>query len=173
MNKKNLIVSAFAILLSIIGLIWLGAPANKQSNITNAVSANKSLVADNLEYDFGTISMANGNANHTYKIKNNGAGPANISKISTSCMCTTANVKTLDNKIYGPFGMPMGHSGHSGAITDTNITVPAGGEIELTATFDPNAHGPNAVGPVNRIIYIQSDASKEPLKLTFTANVVK
>ncbi len=54
-----------------------------------------------------------------------------------------------------------------------SLTVPAGEEMELTATFDPNAHGPDAVGPVNRIIYIQSNASKEPLKLTFTANVVR
>lgn len=173
MDKKNLIVSAVAILLFIIGLIWLGAPTNKQGNITNAGPTNKSLVADNLEYDFGTISMASGNANHIYRMKNNGAGPVNVSKISTSCMCTTVNVKTVDNKIYGPFGMSMGHSGHSGAITDTNITVPAGGEIELTAIFDPNAHGPDAVGPVNRIIYVQSDASKKPLQLAFTANVVK
>lgn len=170
MNKKNLFISATAILLSIIGLMWLGAPANKQSNITNAVSGSKSLAADNSEYNFGTISMANGDASHTYKIKNTSDTPVNISKISTSCMCTTANVKTADNKIYGPFGMPMGHGG---ATTDTNITVPAGEEIELSAIFDPNAHGPDAVGPVNRIIYVQSDASKEPLKLVFTANVVK
>lgn len=172
MDKKNLIISAIAVLLFIVGIILLGAPGNKDANILASSKSSGSLVADNIDYDFGTISMEKGNATHTYKLKNNSAAPVKISKISTSCMCTTANVKTADGQTYGPFGMPMGHTGHGGA-TDTNITLPAGGEMELAAIFDPNAHGPDAVGPVNRIIYIQSDASKKPLELAFTANVVK
>lgn len=169
MDKKNLIISAVALTALGIAIIWFGAPSANQSNISGT-AAKGELVAGQIEYDFGTISMANGKANHTYTLKNIGTGPVNISKISTSCMCTTAQIKTLDGKLYGPFG--MSHGGH-GLTTVADINLAAGEEVELIAEFDPNAHGPDAVGPVNRIIYVQSDASKKSLELSFTANVVK
>lgn len=127
-----------------------------------------SLVAGHYEYDMGTISMVNGKVRHSYQLKNEGPDALQISKVFTSCMCTTAQVKTMDGKIYGPFGM----SGHGGDIS-AEVSISQGQGFELIVEFDPLAHGPDAVGPIQRVVYIKTNASKEPLGLSFTANVVR
>lgn len=133
-----------------------------------ADTINATLVAGHYEYDMGIISMANGKVKHSYQLKNEGSEALQIIKVFTSCMCTTAQVKIADGKVYGPFGM----SGH-GANTETDVEILAGQDLELTVEFDPLAHGPDAVGPIQRVVYIKTNASKEPLGLSFTANVVR
>lgn len=133
------------------------------SGLVNAV-----LKAGHYEYDFGTISMANGKVRHSYPLKNEGSEALNMDKVWTSCMCTIAEIKTQDGKIYGPFGM-AGHGGN----TSADIDIAPGQEFELTVEFDPNAHGPEATGPIQRVVYVKTNASKEPLGLSFMANVVK
>ena len=41
------------------------------------------------EFDFGTILEANGKVSHTFIIKNIGAAPLIITRVSTPCSCTT------------------------------------------------------------------------------------
>lgn len=163
-------------------LVWLGVAAtilyfvpfkkiatfsqNKAGDTVNY--ANAVLTAGHYEYDFGTISMANGKVRHSYPLKNEGSEALNMDKIWTSCMCTTAEIKTQDGKIYGPFGM-AGHGGN----TSADIDIAPGQEFELTIEFDPNAHGPEATGPIQRVVYVKTNTSKEPLGLSFTANVIK
>lgn len=134
-----------------------------------AETAKATLVAGHYEYDMGTISMANGKVRHSYILKNEGPEALAISKVWTSCMCTNAQIKLSNGKIYGPFGMSGGHGGSA----DTSIDVPAGEEFELISEFDPNAHGPDAVGSIQRSVFIKTNAAKEPLGLSFTADVVK
>lgn len=171
--------------LKIIGvvLVWIGVAVGivyffpsvgkmfSSSKINKNVSVdtvNATLVAGHYEYDMGTISMANGKVKHSYQLKNEGPDALQISKVFTSCMCTTAQVKTTDGKVYGPFGM----SGH-GANTETDVEILAGQDFELTVEFDPLAHGPDAVGPVQRVVYVKTNTSKEPLGLSFTADVAR
>ena len=48
------------------------------------------------EYDVGTISMVEGPVQKTFEIQNTGEGDLKITKIWTSCMCTTARLKVGD-----------------------------------------------------------------------------
>ncbi len=156
----------------IVGIAYF-IPFNKiiPSRVTDDEKAgvvNAKLVADHYEYDFGTIQITGGKVRHSYRLKNEGPDSLRISKVFTSCMCTTAQVKMTDGKVFGPFGM----SGH-GSDTSAEIAVPAGQEVELTIEFDPMAHGPDAIGPIQRVVYVKTDVAKEPLGVSFTANVVK
>lgn len=137
---------------------------NSADNLTNAV-----LTAGHYEYDFGTIQITGGKVKHSYNLKNDGPDALSISKVWTSCMCTTAQIKISNGKTYGLFGMGGGHGGS----TTANIDIVAGEEFELIAEFDPMAHGPDAIGPIQRAIYIKTNTAKEPLGLSFTANVIK
>lgn len=71
--------------------------------------------ADELSYNFGTISEADGLASHTFLIKNTGDGPLVITRITASCGCTQpewtkepiAPGQTGEVKVtYNPKGRP-------------------------------------------------------------------
>lgn len=73
------------------------------------------IVSDELVYNFGTISEADGNASHTFTIKNNGDAPLVITRVTASCGCMrpewskapVAPGKTSFVKItYNPKGRP-------------------------------------------------------------------
>lgn len=130
---------------------------------------NTKLIAVEKEYDFGDISMAKGKVRHSYKLKNEGTDALKIEAVWTSCMCTVAEVKMADGKIYGPFGM----SGHGSNNAKADVDIPAGQEIELIAEFDPNAHGPDATGPIQRTVFVKTNDAKDPLGLSFMADVTK
>lgn len=144
--------------------------SRSSNNIGDAPNyVNAKLISGSYEYDFGIVSMVNGKVRHSYQLKNEGPEALAINKVWTSCMCTNAQIKLSSGKIYGPFGMSGGHGGDTAA----DIDILAGEEVELIAEFDPNAHGPDATGPIQRSIFVKTNASKEPLGLSFTANVVK
>lgn len=116
--------------------------------------------------DAGVVSMAKGKVEQTYKIKNTGETDLIITGMESSCMCTSAILRS-NNQESPVFGM------HDNP-TDWSTTIAPGGEAELIVTFDPNAHGPDAVGPVTRMVTVHSndiiDATK---KVKFEAEVVK
>lgn len=116
-------------------------------------------------FDFGIISMAAGNVSHAFKIKNTGTEPIVISKVYTSCMCTTATLTTQEGAV-GPFGMP----GHA-AIPSIKQSIAPNEEASVEIVYDPAAHGPAATGKVRRTVYLETDAQKEPFELSFEANV--
>lgn len=163
MNKYAIIsVILGAILLAGV-LIWLGQPVasqNGQNNVPSLLSSSEKV------FDFGTISMSNGKVSHEFTVTNGSDKPINIRSISTSCMCTAANFK-FNGKTFGPFGMP----GHSGGLTAASVTINSGGTGILTAIYDPNAHGPAGVGPIDRFIYIE-DKSGGTLELEIKAKVI-
>ena len=89
-------------------------------------------------YNFGPVSMASGNVIHRYTVSNLGSAPVTITKLFTSCMCTTATLVTSAGK-RRPFGMP----GH--APIPTIRERPAPGEMAtVEIVFDPTAHAPPA-----------------------------
>src|SRR3990167_2668214 len=99
------------ILAVLIGAAVIARPdgGNTQSNASVAPSGEPGvLVAQEAMYDFGSISMANGNVSKRFSVKNTGESDVELSKLYTSCMCTTAKLITKDGE-EGPFGMP-GHA---------------------------------------------------------------
>ncbi len=166
MKYKDIIISAAAIVLILGGLIWLASPRERE---TSADGALPSLSAPENLFDFGEISMAAGKVSHIFKVKNIQDQPTTVTKMYTSCMCTEAILITdgADGKKSeaGPYGMP----GHS-SIPKINKTLQPGEEAEVEAVFDPAAHGPAGIGPVERSIYIETP-SASPLELRFKALV--
>lgn len=147
--------------------VWRGDISSKTtSQYAQAVSAvGGGLVAEEGSYDFGTISMAKGKVSHVFKMKNTGSAPVIIKKIFTSCMCTTATLKTATEN-EGPFGM-RGHAD----IPEIDVALSLNEEAEVEVVFDPAAHGPAGTGEIRRIVYIEVEGVKKPLELSFDAVV--
>ena len=99
-----------------------------------------------------------------FKIKNNGDKEVKVSKLYTSCMCTSASLITSDGR-RGPFSMP----GHS-SIPVIDVPLKAGEEAEIEVVYDPAAHGPAGVGRIERDVILENDAGA-PLTLKIAANV--
>jgi hypothetical protein len=108
--------------------------------------------------DLGTISMARGNVPFRYLIKNTGAEPLDINRVSTSCMCTNATVVTATER-KGPFGMP----GH-GRPNATKLRLAPGELANVEVVFDPAAHGPSGLGRIERTVTLES-VQAAPLEL--------
>lgn len=116
-------------------------------------------------FDWGTIDYGGGDAVAEFSINNPGSGTLSLSEVSTSCMCTTAQVIINENK--SPyFGMHQKSSWIG--------QVPPGGEAKLKVIFDPAFHGPSGVGPVTRQIVIKTNDPQNPkLEFNLKGTVVK
>ena len=111
-------------------------------------------------YDFGDIEIFAGKVSTNYTLKNEGTEAVAITKAVTSCMCTEGEITGLT------FGM------HGSEVK--SVTIPAGGEEVVKATYDPLAHGPSGVGPVTRMLNLETNSTETPkIELRFSANVIK
>jgi len=121
--------------------------------------------AGETNYDWGEIKINGGNAEKVFLIKNTGTGPLILSSVSTSCMCTTAQV-IINGKESPFFGMHQ-KSSWMGEVS-------AGREAELKIVFDPAFHGPSGVGVMTRQIEVATNDKNNPkLEFTLKGNVVK
>jgi hypothetical protein len=98
------------------------------------------------DYDFGRVPNT-GAVSQVFEVRNSGRRPLEITGVSTSCGCTTAQVAS--NRLA------------PGAATD------------LTVTYDPLAHD-GALGEFLRVVYIRSDDPRTPeASLTIRVTVVE
>lgn len=172
MNKKNnsrLIIFILIATVVTLGTTLLAVVLNPQSKSMGDDVAK--LSASSYHYDFGTISMADGLAKHTFTIKNEGTANLKLSKISTSCMCTTV-ILDIDGVKSPKFGM----AGHGTNPVFWSEELAPGHTANLEVIFDPLAHGPDAVGPITRTVTMYSnDGGRSNTRQTFTltGNVIK
>ncbi len=150
MNQKTIILGIFGVLglLAMIGWSW-----NSQAIVDAHAPKNEksSLAVSETMYDFGTISMANGNVSHVFKVSNSTDHDIEVKTVETSCMCTNAYIESESGE-KGPFGMPgMGH------VVPANEIIEAGKSIGIKVVYDPNAHGPAGVGSIDRLVYLTDD----------------
>ena len=90
--------------------------------------------------------------------------------METSCMCTSAQIVHTNGKKSGIKGM-VGHSGGSSTMLET---IGPGEEVILLVNYDPNAHGPNATGPITRNVSLTTNnPEKSNWSLTFGGIVIK
>lgn len=171
MNKT--IIRIFVGIIVLGGLVWVARPNGQNSNAspdgqnkdTSQITDSGSLIVeDHNKYNFGSISMAAGKVKHQFKIKNTDSEVINISKMYTSCMCTTATL-IVGEKQFGPVGMP----GH-GIVPSLNQTINPNEEAIVEVVFDPAAHGPAGVGRIERVVKLENNAGK-PIELQFAAMV--
>ncbi|MCR4283973.1 MAG: DUF1573 domain-containing protein [Parcubacteria group bacterium] len=169
--NKNLVTYVAGVAV-VIGLVVAMALLSGGKTVNNSNPLAYSAGVLNIleeNYDFGTISMADGNVSHNFEVKNESNEPVMISKVYTSCMCTTASVIEEGGKRHGEYGM-QGH----GPIEEANIEILPGGSVALEAVFDPAAHGPDGTGKVKRVVYLETNSQAKPkLEVVFEADVIK
>ena len=137
-QEKTIAVVGLAVLLIAVAAVAVGYAALPQAPGQIELSAT--------EFDFGAVPNT-GPVSHTFQVRNTGDGPLQISGVSTSCGCTTAEVAN--------------HKLASGQATD------------LTVTHDPLAHD-GATGEFMRVVYVRSDDPNRPeATLTIRVTVVK
>lgn len=170
MSKKTSI-AIIIILIGVISLVWwsnsttnteLGA---NDSTKSHPARTGETLIAKEVFYDFGTISMKNGNVNKMFKVINSGSEDVRLPSLTTSCMCTKAYFIEPNGNKKGPFGMPS-----MGFVPKLNAVIKAGQSADIEVVYDPNAHGPAGVGMIDRFIYL-TDASKNTLQFEIKALV--
>jgi uncharacterized protein DUF1573 len=114
--------------LILIAAVVVVAAQKKATNNTTETGQPK-LAMDSFEHSFGTI-KAGTPLNHTFKVKNDGKAPLEITNVSPSCGCTTTNY----DKVIAP--------GQTGGITlAIDKTESYSGEVVKAAdvtTNDPN-----------------------------------
>ena len=160
---KNISITIGIIAVFLGGLVWISGGAGSGGNADPAFGGLSALSAEERQFDFGRISMSAGNVSHAFRVKNQGPSDLTISRLYTSCMCTTASLETADGR-----SRAMGMPGH-GPIPELNKTIAPGEEATVEVVFDPAAHGPAGVGPVTRVVYLESGG--ERFELRFSANV--
>ena len=143
--NKTITISAL-IIFSIIGLALWGRSNQAARPSETATDGKSSLVASEALYDFGTISMKNGLADHIFKVTNPTDKDIEVKTVNTSCMCTTAYIESASGE-KGPFGMPgMGY------VPPANELIKASESRDIKVVYDPNAHGPAGVGSIDRFV---------------------
>ncbi len=161
MNKTIIVISI--IIVGIAGLMWWGRSI--QNSPGTDTGAQGVLTAADKFYDFGTISMKNGNVTKDFVVTNPTDKDVFVPTLVTSCMCTKAFLVETDGTTNGPFGMPS-----MGYVPPVNETIKAGESRTIRVVYDPNAHGPAGVGPIDRFA-ILTDKSGGTLQLEIKALV--
>lgn len=123
------------------------------AKVPDVASLSGMLVADSeLFYDFGDLNIEGGLVDHSFSFTNDGEEDLVLMNLSTSCMCTEAEVVLPDGTKSPVFGMR--------SSTEWSYAVPAGESFEVLVIYDPMAHGPNATGEINRSVMMVT-SSKE------------
>lgn len=163
-QKKIIIIFAvitFALLIG--GVTLLSSGSSTSAKITSSQNA-KALVPEK-NYDWGNIPMQNGNVTKTFAVRNTGSEVLKITKVKTSCHCTKAQFKIGDST--SPY---FGMNNVSSWIGE----VAPGQEAQMEVIFDPAYHGPQGVGPINRLVSIETnDANNSRIEFSLTGTVFK
>lgn len=165
MNDKKIIIGFIVITFLILagGVYVLSVTTANPAAISSSQNAKASV--DQKSYDWGEIAYSGPDATKTFTIKNTGTDTLKLTNIKTSCDCTYAQL-TIDGKISPKFGM---HSTSSWVGE-----VLPGKEAQLTVVFDPDFHGPTGVGPMERLVAVQTnDISNPALEFSLKGVVVK
>ena len=134
----------------LIGGFVLFASSQKDDQQEVLASLDKNAVAVAPEfYDLGDVPINGGIVQKVYEVKNTSDKTIKIKKIATSCMCTKAKL-SLGGKETGLFGM----EGHGNKNPPISFEIPSGETARVVVDFDPAAHGPAGVGPIDRSVFL-------------------
>ncbi len=156
--ESKTISTVSVVLLIFIGLfVWGyagkgGTTASVQGAPGAASDSKSSLTAPKVFYDFGTISMRDGNVSREFVVTNPTGTDITVSTILSSCMCTAAFIIEPDGNVKGPFKMPgMGY------VPPADELIKAGDSRTIRVVYDPNAHGPAGVGRIDRFVTLTDE----------------
>lgn len=115
------------------------------ANLLTLSDSGKITPLQDLSYDWGDINIEGGKVSKVFEFKNEGEDDLILKTIQTSCMCTVAQITLSDETVSPEFGM------HE--VVKWGGIVKPGEQFKVDVVFDPLAHGPEAVGPIQREIY--------------------
>lgn len=148
MNKqKFLMVSALVLIL---GLAGCSSSDVVNDSIAEIEQSGKIMPQQDLTYDWGDIDIAAGTVAAKFDFKNGGDEDLILKGAVTSCMCTTATFNFANGDKSPDFGM---HENREWVYA-----VEPGERFSIDVVFDPMAHGPDAVGPISRSIYLSTSS---------------
>ena len=162
---KQILILLGIVAVIIFSLVWF---TNSKTGTPATIAGGENggeLTFQESDYDFGNVSMAKGKVSKDFLLENKSDKNVQIGEVFTSCMCTEAELRVGD-KFAGPFGM----QGHGGA-RKADLIVKPGEMLTVKAIFDPAAHGPAGVGPIERQIVVSTGAGEDPIVLDFEAVV--
>ena len=173
-HSRSLIPALIAVggvmLLAWLGLSKGGAtPSVSPEPKIDASTQQGALTLSETSWNWGEIPMSRGTATREIAYQNASSDPVTITSMVTSCMCTTVSLIRANGSMVGPKGMP-GHGGNS----SVRETIQPGETGTLRIIFDPNAHGPEATGPIRRSVKLATGSDLQPvIELTFSGTVTK
>lgn len=118
-------------------------------------------------YELGNVSINGGVVTKEYEVKNTTENTMKLKKIATSCMCTEAKIKVGDKETRW-FGMEH----PTDKNPPVNIEIAPNEIAKVTVNFDPAAHGPQGVGPFDRIVMLTFSDPSGVKELKFNGTVV-
>jgi len=163
MKSKTVGIVIVGIVVLVLLMTWGYGQSDNQnasvldgSSTLNSGGAEALLVASEVFYDFGTISMKDGNVEKDFTITNPTVSDIKLKTVVTSCMCTEALLVRADGSTKGPFGMAgMGY------VPPANEIIKAGESRIIRIAYDPNAHGPAGVGMIDRFVNLVDENGNE------------
>lgn len=167
MSEKAIIIGVVILTVFIIGggIFFL---SNSPTKAVLQKTVGARIETPQTSFDFKNVPYNGGFAKHSFTIKNIGDKELQIANLATSCTCTKVFYKK--GKEESPYFSMKGHSGES---SWTGVLKPKE-KAELVIVFDPTAHGPQGVGPIERIISFETnDPDKPYVEFSFKGVVVR
>src|SRR3989344_3526588 len=159
LEKKYILGIFLATILIIGGSVFVTAKTN--DGTTQDTGGRVAVEATT--YDWGEIGIESGKVERLFSITNTGTGPLRVFNVSTSCMCTTAQL-LLGEKESPLFGM------HTKVPFVLEISPQE--TASLKVVFDPAFHGPSGIGEVTRQIHVETtDSAQKDITFDLTAKV--
>jgi hypothetical protein len=162
--KLFLIVVGISVLL-LVGLAFLSKGSSAEEPVISGPA--QGIEASPEFYELGNVPINGGLVVKEYEIKNTTDREVNLKKIVTSCMCTKAafEVAGQKTKFFGMEGMGDRNPG-------VNVKIGPGQSGKVEVRFDPAAHGPQGVGPIDRSVYLTFSDPAGVKELKFKGVVV-
>ena len=158
---KNIWISILVI--AVVGLIVVYAVGNDSPSEDIVWPTGNITTIDTIEHNWGDINIKGGDVEHVFTLKNSSNEPLVIKTASTSCMCTSAYIDIPGESNSPTFSM-------NNNPPNWGRVVPAGSSFTVKVVFDPLAHGPDAIGPIQRSVYIVTSAAPDNILTYLNSN---
>ena len=112
----------------------------KNQLIASAPAQAPQIVFSKEKEDMGVISQSQGKVSTIFNFKNEGQGDLIISKLTTSCGCTSAAI-VYQGKEGPSFTMSMPGNKNKNP-TNWSVSITPGDTAQVKVYYDPNKHGP-------------------------------
>ena len=147
----------------IVGGLYLAARLSTPTGVKMSQKVSASVTETTKER--GDVGINEGLLITDFLISNTGSDPLALYDVTTSCMCTVAQVE-MGSVISPEFRM--------GERSSYVANVPPGEAATIKLIFDPAFHGPNGLGSVTRQAMMRTNDPRQPkIVLTMSSNVVQ